>query len=57
MKAFVCGDLVPGCDAAFEADSEEELLVHIVGHARDAHGMHEVPPEVMDTIKATITDR
>lgn len=56
MKGFVCGALVPGCDAAFEAESEEDLLVHITAHARDAHGMHEVPPEVMDTIRATITD-
>lgn len=56
MKAFVCGAMVPSCSAAFEAESEEELLVHIVAHARDAHGMHEVPPEVMDTIRAAITD-
>ncbi len=57
MKAFVCGALVPGCDAAFEADTEEELLDQIAAHARDEHGMHEVPPEILDTIRATITER
>ena len=57
MKEFVCGAMVPSCDAVLEAESEQELLVDIVTHARDAHGMHEVPPEVMDQIKAVITDR
>ena len=57
MKEFVCGAMVPSCEAVLEAESEQELLVHIVAHARDAHGMHEVPPEVMDQIKAVITDR
>ncbi|MGD9570813.1 MAG: DUF1059 domain-containing protein [Thermoleophilia bacterium] len=56
MKAFLCGVLVPGCEASFEAESEEELLVHIAAHARDEHGMHEVPPEVLDAIRATITE-
>jgi predicted small metal-binding protein len=49
--------MVPSCDAVLEAESEEALIVDIVAHARDAHGMHEVPPEVMDAIRATITDR
>ena len=46
-----------GLDAVLAAESEQALLVDIVAHARDAHGMHEVPPEVMDQIKAVITDR
>lgn len=57
MKVFLCGALVPGCDAAFEGESEEELLRHIADHARDEHGMHEVPPDVVDTIRATISER
>jgi predicted small metal-binding protein len=57
VKGFVCGAMVPSCDAVLEAVSEEALIVDIVAHARDAHGMHEVPPEVMDAIRATITDR
>jgi predicted small metal-binding protein len=57
VKEFVCGAMVPSCDAVLAAESEQALLVDIVAHARDAHGMHEVPPEVMDQIKAVITDR
>lgn len=57
MKEFVCGAMVPSCDAVLEAETEDDLMLHIVAHARDAHGMHEVPPEVMDSIRAVITDR
>jgi predicted small metal-binding protein len=57
MKEFRCGVLVPGCAAAFESETEEELLAHIAEHARDAHGMHEVPPEVVDQIRASISER
>ena len=57
MKAFSCGTLVPGCAATFEAPSEDELLEKIAAHARDEHGMDEVPPEVVDDIRAAIADR
>jgi predicted small metal-binding protein len=57
MKEFRCGVLVPGCDAKFEAESEEELFQHIAAHAREEHAMPEVPPEVVDQIRASISER
>lgn len=57
MKFFSCGELVPGCTASFEGDSEDEILEQVAVHARDEHGMDEVPPEVADQIRASITDR
>ena len=57
MKEFRCGVLVPGCAAAFEGESEEELLQRISAHAREEHGMDEVPPEVVDQIRAAISER
>jgi predicted small metal-binding protein len=57
MKEFRCGELVPGCGARFESDSEEELMDHIAAHARDEHGMPEVPAEVQDKIRAAISER
>jgi predicted small metal-binding protein len=57
MKEFRCGVLVPGCDAAFEGESEDEILQNISAHARDEHGMDEVPPEVVDQILASISER
>jgi predicted small metal-binding protein len=56
MKRFSCADLVPSCDARFEAESEEQILAQVRSHARDEHGMDEVPPEVVDAIRATMVD-
>ena len=57
MKEFRCGELVPGCGAAFRSESENEILQQIEAHARDDHGMYEVPPEIVDTIRASIAER
>jgi predicted small metal-binding protein len=57
MKEFRCGVLVPGCDAVFEAEYEDELLTRVAAHARDEHAMPEVPPEVVDQIRASILER
>ncbi len=57
MKEFACGELVPGCDARFQSESEDRLFQQITAHARDEHGMDEVPPEVVDQIRARIQER
>ncbi|HWH35780.1 MAG TPA: DUF1059 domain-containing protein [Acidimicrobiales bacterium] len=35
---MACADVVPGCDAVFEADSKEELLAMVGAHANAVHG-------------------
>ena len=57
MKAFKCGDVVPGCDTVIEGSSEDEVLQEVAVHAREEHGMDDVPPEVVDTIRSKIVDR
>jgi predicted small metal-binding protein len=56
MKQFKCGDVVPGCQWVTLSEDEDELFAEISSHAREAHGMDEVPPEVVDQIHAVITD-
>ncbi len=56
MKEFACGSVVPGCDAKFTGDTEDEILSQVPAHAAEAHGMSEVPPEVVEQVKANITD-
>ena len=56
MKQFKCGDVVPGCQWVTRSDDEEQLMDEIGAHARDAHGMDEVPPEVADTIRSVIVE-
>jgi predicted small metal-binding protein len=57
MKEFRCAELVPGCDWRVEGESENEILEEVAVHAREAHGMDEVPPEVADTVRTSITER
>ena len=56
MKQFKCGDVVPGCQWVTRSEDEKELFDAIHSHARDAHGMDEVPPEVVDAIHGVITE-
>ena len=45
-----CGDVVPGCSARFQLDSNEEILEAVAIHARGVHGMNEVPRAVVDQV-------
>ena len=57
MKEFRCGDLVPGCPTTFEAESTDEILEQVAVHAREEHGMYEVPPDVVEKVLAQISER
>jgi predicted small metal-binding protein len=56
MKEFRCRDVVPGCPYVTREEDEEMLFEQISTHAREAHGMDEVPPEVADTIRRVIVE-
>jgi predicted small metal-binding protein len=54
MKQFACGDVVPGCDAKFVCSSDEEILARVAQHAATAHGITEVPPELVEQVRGHI---
>lgn len=54
MKRFRCGDVVPGCGEEFTG-SEDEILTQVGAHAASAHGMTEVGPELVDTVRSHMT--
>ena len=56
MKQYRCGDVVPGCEWVTRSEDEEEMFEDIRVHAREAHGMDEVPPEVEAEIQSVITE-
>jgi len=49
-----CGEVMPGCAATFEADTEEELLAQVGPHAADAHDVTEITPEVLESVRAAV---
>jgi predicted small metal-binding protein len=55
-KVLKCGDVVPGCKAEIKADSEHEVLRRAAEHARTAHNMDRIPPEVLSKVKSAIHD-
>ena len=57
MKEVRCGALGPGCWATFQGESDEEILRQVVVHAREEHGMDQVPPDEVGEIRAEISER
>lgn len=49
-----CGDAMPGCSARFEEDSRDLILEQVSVHAREAHGVQDVTPEMLEAIGANI---
>ncbi len=49
-----CGDAIPGCSARFEEDSRERILELVAVHAREAHGVTDVTPEMLEAIGGNI---
>jgi predicted small metal-binding protein len=56
MKSFACGTVVPGCDGVVTGATDDDVLAAAADHAARAHGMTEVPAEVVGAIRAGITE-
>lgn len=54
---IACSTLNPGCAFEAHAETEEALLKQVAAHARDAHGVAEVTPELLADVKAAIRRR
>jgi predicted small metal-binding protein len=55
-KVLKCGDVVPGCSAEMRGDSENDVLRQAAEHAKTAHHMDSIPPEVLSKVKGAIHD-
>lgn len=55
MKAFACGDVVPGCEARWVCSSDDEVLQKVAAHAGAAHGLTEIPDHLVAAVRASIT--
>ncbi len=56
MKQFACGGVVPGCAATFTAPDEDGILSQVAEHAKTDHDIAEPPPELVEQVRAKITD-
>ena len=55
-KSLKCTDVGMQCSWEGHAETEEELMVKLKEHASNVHQMKEIPPEVMQKVKAAIKD-
>lgn len=53
---FECRNVVPGCDGTVSGATRDEVLQAAAAHAADAHGMDELPDEVVATVQASIVE-
>lgn len=54
MKTFACGDVVPGCEARWVCSTDDEILANVAAHAAAAHGLVEVPAELVRSVRNAI---
>lgn len=55
-KAIKCRDVGVDCDFEARANTVEELLQKCAEHARTAHGMNEIPPEMAEKVRSAVRD-
>ena len=56
-KVLKCGDVVPGCKAEIKGESEHDVLRKAAEHAKTAHHMDSIPPDVLSKVKGAIHDQ
>lgn len=56
MKEFSCGAVVPGCAATFTAETDQQLMEQVAAHAKEEHGMDEVPDEVVAKVRENVRE-
>jgi predicted small metal-binding protein len=55
-KLLRCRDVGFDCDAEVRGETDEAILAQVVVHARDAHGVDEVPDDVVQRAIASIRE-
>lgn len=56
MKILRCSELMPGCSFVAEGKDVAEVLAKAAEHAKTAHGLSTIPPEVAAKAQAAIRD-
>jgi predicted small metal-binding protein len=55
-KVLKCADVSPGCDTEIRGESEHDVLRKAAEHAKTAHQMESIPPDMLSKIKSAIHD-
>ncbi len=55
-KVLKCSDVNPGCNFEIRGDSDQDVLRKTAEHAKTAHQMESIPPDVLSKVKSAIHD-
>ena len=56
MPSFKCRDIGMNCGWEASASNVEELMQKIAEHAREAHGITEIPQDLVEKVKSAIKE-
>ncbi|MCA1582461.1 MAG: DUF1059 domain-containing protein [Acidobacteria bacterium] len=56
-KELRCGELMPGCDAVLEGKDESEVMTKAAEHAKAAHGLQQITPELAGKVRSAIREK
>jgi len=56
MKVVRCRDVGFDCNGVVRAPTEKEALEQVAVHAKEVHGVEQVPPEVISKVKDVMRD-
>ena len=54
MKAFECNKVVPNCNAVIRGKDDKEVMAKAAEHAKQAHGMTNITPDVAKKVRDAI---
>jgi predicted small metal-binding protein len=55
-KMVSCRDVGVDCDFVARGETEQDILRQCTDHARNDHGMTEIPAELVDKVRGAIRD-
>lgn len=56
-KELRCGDLMPGCTTVVEGKDDAEVMTRAAEHAKTAHGLQQIPPELAGKVLSAIKEK
>jgi predicted small metal-binding protein len=56
-KTISCRDVGVDCDFIAKGETEQEILEQCAEHARTAHGMTELPPDLAMKVRGAIKNK
>ena len=55
-KKICCRDVGVDCDFQATGDTVEDVMAQAAAHAKEAHGLEQIPPELVPMVQAAIKD-